>query len=126
MIITQTLSGRIKTLEASWVLVETNDGTYGADEAYRCVGSGDPRYADYRIYVQVGSGTRRREGCDPKVAPGRPRKFATALTTAYELLAELRRELKIAQQVESQPQYLPLPSTLLRAWQELQAKYTAA
>lgn len=79
-------------LAASEVLTETNSGTYSAAEACRSCGSGDPRFADYRIYTRVGDGHERREGCSADDAPGYARRFRRELSEAQTRLRELRRK----------------------------------
>jgi hypothetical protein len=69
------------------VHVETNQGTYGANEACRKVGTGDPAFANREVYETVG-GTRRETGPDANDAPGRMRKIG------YDALRSLRAELK--------------------------------
>lgn len=82
-------------LSAMQILVETNEGTYGAEEARRKCGSGDPQFADYRIYECVGTGERRREGCDSERAPGNARFLnRQQLADAQSRLAKLRDEIK--------------------------------
>lgn len=81
-------------LANSWVLVATNQGTYGSTEAVRVVGSGDPRFADCNVYEQVGTGKRRVDGCDPDECPGCLRRFNGELAKKQARLAELRRQIK--------------------------------
>ena len=77
---------RIAALLRIEVHTETNQGTYGASEACRKVGCGDPQFANREVYETVG-GKRRETGPDEDDAPGRMRKIG------YERLAELRAEL---------------------------------
>ena len=56
------------------MLIETNAGTFGAGEACRAVGTGDPAFATYWIFMRP-DGSRRIVGCDPRRAPGRARVF---------------------------------------------------
>ena len=69
------LDEQIAALEADEYMIETNQGTYGAAEARRKVGCGDPHFANRDVYETVG-GTRRERGPDEADAPGRMRKFA--------------------------------------------------
>lgn len=78
-------------LAQQWVLVATNDGTYGGDEAVRAVGTADPLFATCKIYEQVGTGRRKTEGCDQDRAPGRMRHFNRELTEKQQQLAQLRK-----------------------------------
>lgn len=55
------IQAEINTLSSVEYLIETNDGTYGATEACRKVGSGDPMYATRRVYETVGA---KSEGGD--------------------------------------------------------------
>ena len=82
---------QIDELSLSWVLVGTNQGTYGPLEARRAVGCGDPHFADCNIYEQVGTGKRRVDGPDPDRAPGRILRFTSALADAQVKLRNLRR-----------------------------------
>lgn len=70
-------------------IVETNSGTFSAQDAVRTVGTGDPQHAEYRIYERVGDGRQRREGRDPHRAPGYARRFSRELTAARHRLKEL-------------------------------------
>lgn len=88
------LERQAKELAATWVLVGTNQGTYGAADACRAIGTGDPRHADCNIYEQVGTGERRVDGPDIDAAPGRIRRFNSELATKQAALAELRRQIR--------------------------------
>ena len=90
------LEQRARELSTTWVLVATNQGTYGAAEACRKVGTGDPRHADCNIYEQVGTGKRRVEGCDFDRAPGYMRRFNSELADRQRELKELRTQIKAA------------------------------
>jgi hypothetical protein len=83
-----------KELANSWVLVATNSGTFGAAEAHRAVGCGEPRFATVRIYEQVGTGVRRVEGPDPDMAPGYIRRFTGEIAEKQRQLAEMRRAIR--------------------------------
>lgn len=80
-------------LVASWVLVETNEGTYGATECRRAVGCGDPQFGNYHIYARVGDGRRRHEGCDKASAPGYARHFSREFSARQAELVALRKKL---------------------------------
>lgn len=88
------LEKTIRELAATEILVETNEGTYGATEAHRAIGVGDPQFANYRVYETV-DGFRRVVGCEPDVAPGRPRRLNDGhMTRQRAYLAQLRKQLK--------------------------------
>ena len=85
------LLAEMTTLMATEIMVETNEGTYGPQEARMATGSGEPKHNDYRVYERVGGG-RRTEGCDPNIAPGRGRSInRDDLAAKRARLAELRR-----------------------------------
>jgi hypothetical protein len=89
----------IRTLEATEVHVETNQGTYGAAEACRKVGTGDPAHGNREVYETVG-GTRRATGPDEDRAPGRMRRInAETLADYRKQLAAWRRALAAARKV---------------------------
>jgi hypothetical protein len=93
---TTTLADLVREAEAlSRVehLVETNSGTYGAAEACRDCGTGEPRFADRCVYETVG-GVRRETGADAARAPGRMRKSYETLGADRARLAELRRRIR--------------------------------
>lgn len=90
------LTRKANELAASWVLVGTNQGTYGPGEARDKVGSGDPAFANCNIYEQVGSGHRRVDGPNPDDAPGRIREFCTELADRQEQLKDLRAQIQAA------------------------------
>lgn len=48
------LEAQIKTLENEWVLVLTNNGTFGNGEAVDAVGTSDPAFCVCRRYETVG------------------------------------------------------------------------
>jgi hypothetical protein len=94
---------KIASLEeaAAWLAkmeesVETNEGTYGAVEARRAVGTGDPVFANYTIWERVGDGTTRVQGCDPDRAPGRGRKYREAINAKRAELKSLREQIAAA------------------------------
>ena len=90
---TNELKTRIDELAEMEILVETNAGTYGADEAHRAIGVGDPQFADYRIFERVGDGQRTTYGCEPTRAPGRARKIGRAeINDRRAELARLRAQ----------------------------------
>jgi hypothetical protein len=97
---------RIAELSAD-MLVETNEGTYGAAEAARKVGTGDPAHADYRVYESP-DGTRRVAGCDPARAPGRARRLRADSAVARR--AEVVRLRKLADDLRTWPSHRPLPA----------------
>ena len=58
----------IETLKApAWIA--TNQGTYGAEEACRKCGSGDPQFANREVYENL-DGTQYATGPDEEDAPG--------------------------------------------------------
>lgn len=90
----ETIQKEINELLAVEVCVETNDGTYGAAEACRCVGTGDPAFATRNVYETVG-GKTRYTGPREDRAPGRMRAGGRAVLADYRRqLADLRAELK--------------------------------
>lgn len=89
------LQKEIAALAAREIAVETNEGTYGASEACRAIGTGDPKFADYTIWERVGDGKRRVQGCDPQRAPGRARKLGLDdMAESRRRLADLRSQLR--------------------------------
>lgn len=89
-------SSDITLLSNEWVLVATNSGTYGAAEAARKCGTGDPRFADHRIYERVGGG-KRHEGMDLDRMPGRLRSVGReALKAKRQQLQQLIAERRSA------------------------------
>src|SRR5690606_8333340 len=82
------------------VLVSTNQGTYGLQEAARKVGAGDPRVADRNVYETVG-GRVRTTGPDEADAPGRMRHVGRSeLRDLREQLQALREEIAELEQAE--------------------------
>lgn len=66
------LEAKIKRIDAQWVMVDTNDGTYGAIEAQRLIGTGDPKFATWKRYRNV-AGKERMENPEAEIAGvGRP------------------------------------------------------
>jgi len=84
----QELEQQAAELAASTIMVETNDGTFGAQEAIAKTRVGEPRYNVYRIFARVGDGHLSHEGPSPDKAPGYPRRYNG------EELARRRSELK--------------------------------
>lgn len=78
---------RIHALEGQWVHVETNQGTYGAHEACRKCGCGDPHFANREVYMKADGETYETGPGDGRY-PGYMRKIG------YESLREVREELK--------------------------------
>ena len=74
-------------------VVESNAGTYGATEAHRARGSGDPRYSNWRVYMTVG-GRRRTEG-DPDGAPGRALRHYDRHAADLRRLAAMRKQIDV-------------------------------
>jgi hypothetical protein len=105
------LEARAAELSTRWILVATNEGTFGATEALRACGTGDPAFASYRTYARI-SGARKHEGADPKSAPGRPRHFSCELTAAKEELTVIKEALGLAQRLAAAPSWKPLPNDL--------------
>lgn len=79
----------IARLEGRSVLLATSAGTYGAEEAARRMGTGDPAFADRNEYENV-RGQRWATGPSPDRAPGRMRDFRA---TQYVVLKTLRAQL---------------------------------
>jgi len=83
----------IKALESVEYLVETNQGTYGAQESCRKVGTGDPASADRNVYETVG-GRRRETGPGEDRAPGYMRQInRDSLSADRKRLADLHKSL---------------------------------
>ncbi len=81
----------IEALRCVEYLTETNEGTFGAHDCRRAVGSGDPAFGTYRVYESV-SGTVRHTGCGKDRAPGYARRLnRDALAADRRRLAELLR-----------------------------------
>lgn len=86
----------INALSGVEYLVETNEGTFGAQEAAKAVGTGDPAYTVRKVFVTVGGSTYSTGPTEEK-APGRIRKLnQTALAADRKRLANLQNELKTA------------------------------
>ncbi len=79
---------KLQDLYMTEVLIETNEGTFGAEEAMRKIGTGDPTFCTYRTYIRVGDGRQRTEGLDPAKAPGRARPLG------WRQLRSLRSQLR--------------------------------
>lgn len=96
---THEIYDEIEALERIEVHIATNQGTYGATEAGRKCGTGDPRFANREIYETVG-GKRRETGPDAEDMPGRLRWIN------QEQMSRLRSELadlrKRAREIASQ------------------------
>ena len=76
------------------VLTATNSGTYGASEACRKTGTGDPAFATRNEYETV-AGAKRSTGPDADSIPGYMRPIGAAEMHDLRLrLADLRRELR--------------------------------
>lgn len=72
------------------IAIETNGGTFGAEEACRCTGNGGG--GKYTVYERVGDGARRTVGA---TGCGRARRInIVEMADARERLAELRREIR--------------------------------
>lgn len=83
----------IAALERVEYMTATNQGTYGAVEACRKVGCGDPAFANRNEYETVG-GSKRSEGPDLDDAPGYMRQMnREALSTDRTRLVRMRKEL---------------------------------
>lgn len=88
------LQNEIDGLTACEVHMETNQGTYGASEACRKVGSGDPYFANREVYQTVG-GQRREIGPDQNDAPGRMRSIGhEEMAEKKSRLADLKKQLR--------------------------------
>lgn len=93
----KSLEKQIRDLESTEIHVETNQGTYGATEACRKVGCGDPAFADRDVYETVGGGRRRERGPSEDRAPGRMRRInSEAMADLRRKLADLREQLRKA------------------------------
>lgn len=92
----QEIQSEIDALLKIEVHVQTNQGTYGATEACRKVGCGDPMFANREVYETVGR-TRRETGPDADDAPGYMRPIGRELLNDLrKRLAALRAKLKSA------------------------------
>lgn len=92
----ESLREEIRDLERVEHMIETNSGTFGAQEACRKVGTGDPMFATRNVYETV-AGVRRETGPDADDAPGYMRSInRAALSDGRKLLADLRRQLRAA------------------------------
>lgn len=90
------MEAELRAILACEVHVQTNQGTYGADEACRKVGSGDPAFANREVYETVG-GKFRSTGPMPDDAPGRMRHInASEMAEKRARCAELRRMIREA------------------------------
>ena len=98
---TEQILAEIRTLTADQI-VETNSGTFSATECQRAVGTGDPRFGEYRVFERL-DGTRYTTGCDPKNAPGYARKFSSNRAVSRRARVELLTgALKSAKSAEGQ------------------------
>lgn len=89
----EALKREIDAISRVEVHLETNQGTYGAGEACRKVGTGDPHFANREVYETVG-GKRRSTGPDADDAPGRMRLIGTEeMSRLRKRLADLRAAL---------------------------------
>jgi hypothetical protein len=84
----------IKALMGVELLIETNSGTFGATEACHQVGSGDPMFAERKVYETV-AGVKRATGPAEDDAPGRMRRINTdSMSEHRSRLANLRKLLR--------------------------------
>lgn len=91
---TASIQAEIDTLRSVEYLVGTNSGTFGATEACRKCGTGDPRFATRNIYETVG-GSRRETGPDETDAPGYMRRInAESLSADRRRLTDLLRQAR--------------------------------
>lgn len=89
---TANVLAEIRAIEATEYCVETNAGTYGAAEAGRKCGCGDPMFADRAVY-ETPLGVRRESGPSEDRAPGRMLVRRDALNAARKRLCALRAML---------------------------------
>lgn len=88
------IQDEIDALTQIEVHVRTNQGTYGAVDACRLCGTGDPRFANREEYETVG-GLKRTTGPDEQHAPGRMRDIGSATLAHYRhRVAALREKLR--------------------------------
>lgn len=79
------------------IMVATNQGTYGASEACRVIGCGDPQFANCDIYEVVGETPMTDAQIESKWnGVGRMRIFRDAISEKRARLTELRREIRTA------------------------------
>lgn len=81
------LKEEIEKLLNTEVLVESNEGTFGAEECCRKVGCGNPAFGNRRVYKTL-SGRGRVTGPALKDAPGRMRRMG------QDELERLREQVK--------------------------------
>jgi len=86
----------IAALQIKEHLVETNDGTFGAEEAGRKIGTADPKFATRRVY-KTASGARRETGPSANEAPGYTRHFRTEITEAKASLRDAQKHAVLTQ-----------------------------
>jgi hypothetical protein len=100
------IENRIAELRAD-VMIETNEGTFSAQEALKKVGTGDPKFANYRIMESLDGG-RRTIGCDPSKAPGRA--IRGNVLSASDRRKEISRLENLAKGLPEHPAHEPLPA----------------
>ena len=91
------IEAEIRDLARVEFLIETNSGTFGAAEACRKIGTGDPAFATRNVYETVG-GNKRSTGPDEDDAPGRMRRINADSMSEYrgrlDRLKKLLRKTK--------------------------------
>lgn len=86
------IEAQIKTLESVEIMTGTNDGTFGSDECFRCVGTGDSAFGIRREYETVG-GRQRATGPNVDRIPGSMRPLnRQQLAYLRKQVADLRAE----------------------------------
>lgn len=89
------LKETIRSLEQEEVLIATNEGTFGCNEAVLKVGCSQPEFCNYRVYESIGDMSRRHEGCDIAKAPGYERYInRDILCKKRQQLTTMKIELK--------------------------------
>ncbi len=91
------LETEAKEIAATVIMVATNEGTYSAIEAQRAIGTGDPAYADRKVYERIGDGVISSTGPSEDDAPGRMRQInSEAVNQLRAKLRSLREQIKAA------------------------------
>ena len=91
------IDAEAKALANERVMVATNQGTYGASEACRKVGTGDPHFANCDIYEVVGDAPLSDAQLEKQFnGVGRLRIFREAISEKRKQLTDLRRQISKA------------------------------
>jgi hypothetical protein len=63
----QAIEAAIAVIDETWITVDTNDGTFGPEEAARLIGTGDPKFAVWRV-LRTANGRERIDNPDAREA----------------------------------------------------------